>query len=54
MVGAAGGPSPQGHARLLEPGGRAVRAPSLRAVLWADEGRGEKETYLLPISNANH
>ena len=31
-----------------------MSAPSLRAVLSADEGRGEKEAYLLPINTANH
>jgi len=31
-----------------------VSSPSLRAVLSADEGRGETEVYLLPINNASH
>ena len=31
-----------------------MRTPSLRAVLSADEGRGETEVYLLSITNASH
>ena len=31
-----------------------MSSPSLRAVLSADEGRGETEAYLLLINNASH